>query len=162
MGKQLNYFMDYISFRAIAGKALELGAVIVPGGWNGVRGFRDLNRVVLDETRYLFYFPEQADGASFPHDRHGIHGNATIEAGFSEIKGRTIHRERMYITTGYYDRDDNWIPRPKDMDGIYNVLVRFAKKQLLYKVCSGRTHKDNISPAFDELVETMHHVLSDF
>lgn len=153
MGKQINYFMDYETFRTIAEKALELGAVIIRREEFSERQSRDISIVIPEIQRYKFFFPEHADG---PED-----DKATIEAGYSRIQGRTILPERMYIVSGRYDYSGNWVPRPKEMDQIYSALVRLAKKQMLYKICKGRDRKDYITPAFDELVETKHHVLRD-
>ena len=161
MGKQINYFMDYETFRSLAQKALDLGATIIPGNTSSGLGYRDISCVKPNTNRYLFFFPEYANGATAADGTFSDFGNATIEAGFSKIQGPTIHRERMYISTGYYNTDECWIPRPKEMDRIYGSLVRFAKKQMIYKVCGSRSWKNYITPVLDELVAQHNHILSD-
>ena len=161
MGKQINYFMDYETFRSLAQKALDLGATIIPGSTSSGLGYGDISCVKPNTNRYLFFFPEYANGATAADGTFSDFGNAAIEAGFSAIQGRTIHRERMYISTGYYNTDGCWIPRPKEMDRIYGSLVRFAKKQMLYKVCRSRSWKDYITSGLDELVTHHNYILSD-
>ena len=153
--------MDYETFRSLAEKALDLGAIIIPGSTLSGLGYRDISCVKPNTNRYLFFFPEYANGATAAHGIFSDFGNAAIEAGFSAIQGRTIYRERIYISTGYYNSDGSWIPHPKQMDRIYGSLVRLAKKQMLYKACENRSWKNYITPGLDELVAHHNYILSD-
>lgn len=143
MGKQINYYMEYACFVQLAEKALGLGCEIIrnvhaPGI---VRGF-SADIVSPDCTQYYFYVPD-AGAITFGTDMNGRQyvqgyasagGNALIEAGYSFIseEEKRISRARLYCTTGYYDADKVFVPRPDSTTNIYNALARYARKLAPY------------------------------
>ncbi|MBQ9906248.1 MAG: hypothetical protein IJM46_05730 [Oscillospiraceae bacterium] len=139
MGKQINYYMEYACFLRLAEKALELGCEIIRNEHAAEisRGF-SADIVTPDCIHYYFYVPDAGE-LTFGTDMYGKRyvqsyasagGNALIEAGFSCISDaeKCISRARLYCTTGYYDADKVFVPRPDNTAKIYNTLARYAKK----------------------------------
>lgn len=147
MGKQLTYWMDYDSFLLVAQKAVDLGCTIVKEDLNSgkVIESRDVSIVTQDEKRYYFHLLDA--GAIKTHTVNGKErldrgfnagGNAIIEAGYSIInestgpcgnrKKKEIIRARIYCIAGYYDENDEYIPRPECLTKAYNSLARYVKK----------------------------------
>ena len=139
MGKQLNYIMDYESFKQLSQYALELGCMIISDNFTNEPSFpsTDLSVVIPDHNRYCFYIPEL-----FPVNkiRHGktYYGDyylmdtwgspfslSLIEAGFSLNE---TDRARVYVTTGYYDENGNWVARPELLTKTYEKIARRARK----------------------------------
>ena len=139
MGKQINYWMGYEDFLPIAQKALDLGCMIVkPAGGGKLLYGRTLELVAKEECRYYFYVPEAGKLAGIESppaskrdwtDYSGV-GNAMIEAGFSfrTDKKKKLTRGRLFVISGYYDDDEQYIPRLDCVTKIYHALVRVAKK----------------------------------
>ncbi|MBO5222703.1 MAG: hypothetical protein J6C26_10365 [Clostridia bacterium] len=139
MGKQLNYIMDFESFKKLSQYALELGCLILYKDHTENPSFpsADLSIVVPQYSSYYFYIPEL-----YPLNKitHGINcygryylndaffspfSLSLIEASFSRTdKGQA----RIYVTTGYYDEEDNWIARPELLTKTYEKLARRARK----------------------------------
>ncbi len=169
MGKQINYWMDYESFREVAKTAVDLGCLILksdPATGKLVQS-KDSDLITKEHYRYYFYLPEagvmhiRQYGQSEHPDTVGETGNALIEAGYSEIKGerKTIHRSRLYLTTGYYKDNGEFVYRPAAIVAVYEKLVRKVKKLCPYTEvldCHfGKEwlHKEYISPYFLQLRE---------
>lgn len=155
MGKQFNYWMDYDSFLLVAQKAVDLGCTIVKVdlGLGKVIESRDASIITpygkFKRIDYYFHLPEAgaikvliANGKEYL-DYSFTAYNALIEAGYSfmvneptGIDGtrwkKEIHRARIYCTTGCYDENENYIPRPDCLTKVYNSLVRYIKKVAPY------------------------------
>ena len=60
MGKQLNYIMDYESFKKLSQYAFELGCLILYKNHTEKPSFpsSDLSGVISDYNSYYFYIPE--------------------------------------------------------------------------------------------------------
>lgn len=143
MGKQINYYMEYESFLELAEKALALGCEIIRNEHAAEigRGF-SAGLVTPDCWDYYFYIPE-AGTLTFGTDMYGKHyvegfssacGNALIEAGYSCISAedKCISRARLYCSTGYYDADKVFVPRPDITTNIYEKLAGYARKLAPY------------------------------
>ena len=135
MGKQVNYHMNYESFLVLAQTALDAGCLIIRGDHTDEKPepAADLSGVTRDCDRYFFYLPELAD-LSYKIDMYGKHylaycGEplelAVIEAGYSRFPANTA---RLYVITGYYDSDGQWIPRSERLTKVYEKLARKARK----------------------------------
>ncbi|MBE6544337.1 MAG: hypothetical protein E7675_08055 [Ruminococcaceae bacterium] len=139
MGKQVNYIMYYEAFVKLAEFALELGCMIVPKGFTDEPEYPkcDISVVTSEKTDYYFYIPEL-----FPIDqiKHGknIYGKyyleddfgmpfamSIIEASYSENENCAA---RVYVQTGYYDENENWIPRSEKLTKTYEKIARRARK----------------------------------
>ncbi len=145
MGKQINYYMDYESFLKVAQLALDCGCIIIKEDLKSrparVIQSRDISVVTKDCRDYYFYLPEAGDivintyeiGERLSHGT-GKEGNALIEAGFMVIweERKEIRSNRLYVTTGYYEDDGMWVPRPECLTKVYNKLVRLVKKLAPY------------------------------
>ena len=133
MGKQLNYIMDYDSFIKLSQYALDLGCLIIYRNQSRTPSLpsTNLSVIVPDNTSYYFYIPEL-----YPPDKitHGIncYGNyylwdthsgpfslSLIEASFSQ---NDTDQARVYVTTGYYDENENWIARPELLTKTYEKV----------------------------------------
>lgn len=147
MGKQINYYLEFENFKVLAQKALELGCEIVREDLSKfektkVTVSRDLN-ILTDEPGAVFHFhlPEAGKleiknyecgerlGANFNEC-----GNSVIEAGYSRINDdeKKVYSSRLYLTTGYYDKNENFIYRPDCIVKVYNTLARYIKKLAPY------------------------------
>ena len=139
MGKQLNYVMDFESFKKLSQYALELGCLILYKNHTEKPSLpsSDLSIVIPQYNSYYFYIPEL-----YPSDKitHGISCSgryylkdvlfgpfslSLIEASFSR---NNTEQERIYVTTGYYDENENWIARPELLTKTYEKIARRARK----------------------------------
>lgn len=162
MGKQINYWMDYDSFCELSKSALTLGCIIVKSDMNTGKVVQstDISIVTKDCFNYYFYLPsagplkikkykdiEQIDRM------FNETGNAVIEAGYSRIweEKKRVDRNRLYLTTGYYNENEEFIYRPDSIVDVYNKLARKVKKLAPYielvDICNGKDwiHKEYVS-----------------
>ena len=156
MGKQLEYWMDYDSFLLIAQKAIDLGCSVVKEDFDlkKVIESKDISVVILAHenfynTRYYFHLSDA--GGIKTHMVNGIERldfsaeteHSVIEAAYSFIineptgvcgnrRKKEIRRARIYCTTGYYDENEEYIPRPECLTKVYNALARYVKKVAPY------------------------------
>lgn len=172
MGKQMNYWLGYEDFLQIAQTALDCGCVImknVSGRWS----YGQTPELITEwEHDYWFYVPEAGSlsGITLPFEDgdmrvYSAEGNTVIEAGFSYKKdgSREITRSRLFVISGYYDEQGEYVPRPECVTKIYQRLVRAAKKAAplteltdtytsvkedSYLQVKERIHKEYISPQF--------------
>ncbi len=139
MGKQINYWMDYENFCELAKTAVSLGCIIVKNDKNTGKIIKssDCSIVSKDCFTYYFYVPNAGPlkiiNTEFGEGIDRLFnetGNAIIEAGYSNIRDaeKQISRERLYLTTGYYNENDEFIHIPDCVVDIYNKLVRKVKK----------------------------------
>lgn len=154
MGKQINYWMDYNSFLELSKTALSLGCVIVKNDFKTGKVVQssDISIVTEDCHRYYFYLPSAGplEIKKYGHSEQiypvfNDTANATIEAGYSLIKDNTkaIRRERLYLTTGYYNKNEEFIYRPDCMVDIYNRLARKVKKLAPYTELVDKINGEN-------------------
>lgn len=142
--KQINYWLEFDGFLQVAQKALELGCTIIREDLNAgtVTESNDIG-VIAEDTRisYYFHFPEagkiliENTGHGERLDRYANEcGNSIIEAGYSVIDddNKWIISARLFLNTGYYDEDRNFIYRPDCIVKVYEKLVRFVKKLAPY------------------------------
>lgn len=152
MGKQINYWMEYDNFLLVAQKAVDLGCTVVKEDLKlgRVVESKDISIIAPYEKynypNYYFHLPEAGDikvltvnGKEYLDDGYTAAGNSLIEASYSSIineptgvagtrRKKEIHRARIYCTTGYYDENEKYIPRPDCLTKVYNSLVRYVKK----------------------------------
>lgn len=135
MGKQINYWLGYQDFLKLAQVALDNNCVIL----------KTVNREVLignsldfinGDTVYYYFLPletnfEQNADLDLLMLRQKCQ---VIEAGYSYIdhKEKEIIGERIYVGTGYYDEQGEYIYRGEKITKIYNRLVRAVKKLAPY------------------------------
>lgn len=139
MGKQLNYIMDYENFKQLSQYALELGCMIICHNHTKTPALpsSDLSVVVPEHNRYCFYLPELCPLDKIRHDQDcygkyylldtwiGPFALSFIDAGFSK---NDTDQARIYVTTGYYDENGNWIARPELLTKTYDKIARRARK----------------------------------
>lgn len=135
MGKQVNYIMDYPHFLQLAQAALDSGCLILRKEFTAEPQIpsSDLSVVTREHCHYFFYLPELANisyvvntaGMYYPDYGFNSLGLAMIEAGFSK---HPSDNARMYIMTGYYDENGQWIVRSEQISKVYDKLARKARK----------------------------------
>lgn len=138
MGKQINYWLGYEDFLQIAQAALDCGCIIIKKASGKLIYERTLDIVTEQEHDYWFYVPEAGvlSGRTIPFNddellqSYSPTGNTVIEAGFSfrDDKSKIIARSRLFVISGYYDEQGEYISRPECVTKIYNKLVRIVKK----------------------------------
>lgn len=134
MGKQVNYYMNYESFLQVAQTALDAGCLIIRRDHTDEKQLpmADISAVIPECNFYYFYLPELGE-LEYKTDIYGkYYLNASgklelaiIEAGFSK---HPADQARIFITTGYYDEYEKWIPRSERLTKVYEKLARKAKK----------------------------------
>lgn len=156
MGKQINYWLEFEGFKVLAQKALDLGCEIVREDLSKyektrVTVSRDPN-LITDEkgAYYFFHLPEAGDieikelecGKRLNH-AFGESGNSVIEAWFSRIltDEKRILWARLYLETGYYDKNGVYIYRPECIVKVYNSLARYVKKLAPYTEITRKTSR---------------------
>ena len=139
MGKQLNYVIDFESFKKLSQYALELGCLILYKDHTEKPSLpsSDLSIVIPQYNSYYFYIPELYPSNKITHgincygkyylkdDLFGPFSLSLIEASFSR---NNTEQERIYVTTGYYDENGNWIARPELLTKTYEKIARRARK----------------------------------
>ncbi len=137
MGKQINYYIDYENFIFIAQKALQNGCKIIKKVNEKYIISSDISIVTKDCNMYYFYFPNAGDliltkGSSGERIENKSY-NALIEAGYSYIDdvNKKIIGSRLYIISGYYDDNEQWIPRPECLEKVYNRLAYSVRKMTI-------------------------------
>ncbi len=139
MGKQINYWMDYDNFCELAKTAVSFGCVIIKNDMNTGKVVQSSDISIVTKDCYNYYFYLQCAGPLKIKKFGDIEqldrlsnetGNAVIEAGYSRIrdKEKQICRNRLFLTTGYYNENEEFVYRPDCMVDIYNKLVRKVKK----------------------------------
>ena len=140
MGKQINYYLEYEGFLKIAEAALFRGCEILKKVDGKIIRGNDISMITPDCYDYFFhYIPagevivKDYNGKEYVDNGYTPSGNTLIEAGFSRIshEEKKIRRARLFIVSGYYDENDEWIPRPDCMTKLYCALERVAKKVAL-------------------------------
>lgn len=136
MGKQINFYMEFEVFLKVAEKALKNGCEILKKIDGRYVRFSDISAVTDDCRDYYFYLPEAGElkirKNEYGEQIDGFKGaSVVIEAGFSNVlhEEKIITRNRLYIITGYYDDNGEWIPRPECIEKVYNKLVYLVKKE---------------------------------
>ena len=143
MGKQINYWMDYDSFCELSKSALTLGCIIVKSDMNTGKVVQstDISIVTKDCFNYYFYLPsagplkiKKYEECEMVDRLFNETGNAVIEAGYSRIwdDKKRVDRNRLYLTTGYYNENDEFVYRPDSIVDVYNKLARKVKKLAPY------------------------------
>lgn len=163
--KQINYWLEFDGFLQVAQKALELGCTIIREDLNtGTVTEGDLS-LITEEPRvsYYFHLPEAGNiavknyGNGERLDRIANEcENSIIEAEYSRIddQGKQIMRARLFLSTGYYDSNGDFIYRPDCIVKVYNSLARLVKKLAPYTELSDNyqgtiyTHKEYVSPFY--------------
>ena len=139
MGKQLNYVMDFESFKKLSQYALELGCLILYKDHTEKPSLpsSDLSIVIPQYNSYYFYIPELYPSNKITHgincygryylkdDLFSPFSLSLIEASFSR---NNTEQKRIYVTTGYYDENENWIARPELLTKTYEKIARRARK----------------------------------
>ncbi len=165
MGKQINYYMGPEEFRELAVLAAENRCAIlrndfIDGRWTVEQGGPEL--VVPGRYSYIFYLPEAGPLVirELPNGRcvdqgYTATGNAIIEAGYSRIREepRGISSARLFVISGYYDKEGCWVPRPDCLTKLYDKLARRAKKLAPYTQLENRQYKIYVSPGLRPLLE---------
>lgn len=142
MGKQIKYYMGYQDFLSVAQAALDSDCIIYRhsfenGKWR-LTGGTTLDMIKQNCRDYYFHNPAisnididlQSDNQHFSYDSL----LNVIEAGFS-IPNENKHliiSNRLYVATGRYTSDGDWVSRSDLLTKIYNRLVRVVKKTAPY------------------------------
>lgn len=156
MGKQINYWMDYDNFLLVAQKAVDLGCTVIKEDLASGKVLEGKDVSIITpygkhmHTCYYFHLPEAGaieihtiNGKEYLNCSYNANGNSVIEAGYSftinEPAGaagirrkKELHRARLYCITGYYDDNEEYIPRPDCLTRVYHSLIRYVKKVAPY------------------------------
>jgi threonyl-tRNA synthetase len=142
MGRQINYYMELDSFKLLAQKALDLGFKIIKqlsvpsdnGKYHGeYKEYLSLDKIDFSNPseRYYFYL-EEAGEIVFRNGFIESHKSPVIEAGYSKISNNMISRNRLWVSTGYWDDIGTFIKRQDILDKKYSSLARYVKKLVSY------------------------------
>ena len=142
MGKQINYYMCYKDFLSVAQAALNCGCIIYRhsfenGKWKLIGG-TTLDTVKENCWRYYFHNPAIGDfDIELISDNQYVSNDSllnVIEAGFSfpNKEKHLISSNRIYVISGRYADDGNWVSQFDLLTEIYNKLVRVVKKTAPY------------------------------
>ncbi len=148
MGRQINYYMEYETFLRLAEKAVSLGCEILTyskGEQKLISG--GLEIVKSDMPIYYFYLPAAGKlktrimGSC---ERVDINCLSVVEAGYSLINEaeKHIRTNRLYVPTGFYDENGDYVYRPESIDKFYGTLMRYVKKLAPYTEITCRYRLD--------------------
>lgn len=140
MGKQMKYYMEFNAFRQLAQYALDIGCMICKQENGKIVCSNSVDIIMPDYKKYFFYFPEAGNLHIQLQDNkeqiggYNISGNVVIEANFSRIwhDRKEISSGRLFLITGYYNAQGQWIDCPECMKKVYEQLKRNVKKLAPY------------------------------
>lgn len=127
MGKQITYWITYDKFLLLASCAVENGlCIITQNSTQIVRGITDI--VTPDISTY--YFASPAFDGTRQRLSYSAYCGQVIEAGFSTIDhdSHFIHRNRVYLGTGFYNENSEYIKASDNLVAVYRKLVRQLKR----------------------------------
>ncbi len=138
MGKQINYYMGYEDFLSVAQSALNSDCIIYRQSFENGR-FQLLSGTTLDTIKPNcsgYYFHNPAIGnfdIELISEKQYVPSDVllnVIEAGFSipNEEKHLIVANRLYVMTGLYADDGNWVSRPDMLTKLYHKLSRVEKK----------------------------------
>ena len=166
MGKQINYWLEYDGFLKIAEAALQKGCEILKKENGKIISGNDISIITPNCFDYYFHYPPAGevvikcfqDGREFVDSGYTSSGNTLIEAGFSRISNdkKTIEQARLFVISGYYDENGEWIPRLDCMTKLFSSLERIVKK------VAPRTVEmfDYVNPKGEKVVRKYVHYIS--
>jgi len=135
--------MELDTFKLLAQKALDLGFVIVEEKrvkrlfsrkFKGKRrNFHSLDKIDFNPMKRYYFYLKEAGKLIIDTSWIDSLRSPVIEAGFSKIHENKISRARLWVSSGYYNDDGEFIKRPDILNSRYTSLVRYVKKLLLYK-----------------------------
>ncbi|MBR5682148.1 MAG: hypothetical protein IKW96_02530 [Ruminococcus sp.] len=173
MGKQVNYYMDFNDFLTLAKTALDCGCLaykqVMSDGKVKIIGGKTMDMFTPDHSNYYFQVPGTGgmdiDECFETEDISMIMSPDLIQAGFSVpiFSKLELYRNRIYVSSGAYDQNGIWIPRPEIVTKVYDKLAGSAKKIAPYtefehyvvnSMFEGKLFKTRtyISPSILELV----------
>lgn len=144
MGKQINYYMGRQDFLTVAQTALDYGCTILRRekreGKLALEVGHDLSVVTEHSPFYFFLPPGTATPSNWMELMHFCDQGKLVEAGYSHIdrQKKKIVSARLYVITGYYDRQGAFVPRNEAITELYKKLVRIAKKVAPYTELTDR------------------------
>lgn len=163
MGRQINYYMSFEEFKQLAQFAIDEGILILPREHTLEKLIpADDISIVTEDCCEYYFFTQGFSGTTWNTDIYGHYYVSlddetrltVIEAGYSQQteqrNGKTITRSRLYIPTGYYNDEGDWISRSKSVDKVYNRLVRVVKKISPYTMIEYRRLDREGKPAFGQ------------
>lgn len=133
MGKQINYYMGYNEFIKLAQIALDCGCDVIKKENDAF--MRSNNLDCITEDNFIYYFVAPQTDLEL---RQGIHMlsyyGKIIEAGFSKIehKSKYITSGRIYVGSGMYMPNGEYVARDDGITKLYGKLSRAAKKLAPY------------------------------
>ena len=136
MGKQINYYMGYRDFLSVAQAALNSGCIIYRRSFENDKWISGttLDSITPNCRKYYFHYPAIGNfDVELISDKQYVPYDSllnVIEAGFSipNEEKHLIVSNRLYVITGRYADDGNWVPRSEMLTKVYNKLVRVVKK----------------------------------
>lgn len=133
MGKQINYYIGYNDFLLVAQVALDNGCVIFREYCENEKlqlsSGTDVSFINEKYNRYFFYL---SSAGEYIHNSDNANLNS-IQAGFSIPHNHIIYSNRLYLTTGLYNKEDKFVYRSEEITKVYNKLVRVVKKIAPYR-----------------------------
>jgi len=173
MGRQINYYMETESFQRLTQKALDLGFIFIEqlsvGSENSsfhgeCKEYQLLNTIDFSyKANYYFYLQEAGKivlrNGFIDSDRSPV-----IAAGYSKIHENIISRNRIWVSTGYWDDYEIFSSRSDILDKKYSALARYVKRLAPYteipiRFQNGKIHvlKEYITPYLLNLINTTHY-----
>ncbi len=139
MGKQINYYMDYESFLKVVQIALDEGCMLLHTDHTPKpqKPTTDIE-MTKEHTSFKLYLPELAE-LKYAQDMYGNYyiddifnelWIAQIEIGYSQKYDQLmrVNRSRIYIPTGFDDKNGIWIARSERLTKVYDKLARAVRK----------------------------------
>jgi hypothetical protein len=132
MGRQIEYYMELDSFKLLVKKAFELGFRVLEEQSN-FKICSSFNEVTIWEKIY-FYLEEAGQLVVNENGYIDTFRSPVVESGFSFINERkkTISKARIWVSSGFWNDDDDYIKRNELLDKKYSSLIRYVKKVAPY------------------------------
>lgn len=167
MGRQINYYMDLESYELLVQKAFKLGFKVIVEDKGDIKIYDSIENIEFKQNGMYFYL-EEAGELVFYKDRYlDKNKSPLVEAGFSWIyeSQKEISRARLWVSTGYWNENKEFIHRNQLLDKKFSSLVRYVKKLAPYteieiKSINPRsnyekyTSKEYITPFFLEMIKS--------
>jgi hypothetical protein len=135
MGRQIEYYMELDSYKLLVKKALELGFKVIQEQ-NELQICSSFNEVTSWDRRDRIYFYFEEVGQLIVKDNGYIDTSSSpvVESGFSFLneKKRTISKARLWVSSGSWRNEEEFIKRNELLDKKYSSLMRYVKKLAPY------------------------------
>lgn len=130
MGRQIEYYMELDSYKSLVKKAFDLGFKVIIEEQNNVKIYGCFETLTFSKRSMYFYLEEAGQLIIKENGYIDSLSSPLIKSGFSYIneKKKEISKSRIWVSTGFWSNNEEFIHRNEVLDKKYSSLMRYIKK----------------------------------